>query len=77
MSNPCENKSYRAKFLLSINFDDLEFSSNQNYEFEVPGHFEISEWALEDEAKRQFINEHKDVFVDTDMSIFVLSINKN
>lgn len=76
MNNPCENKSYKAKFLLSINFDDLEFSSNQNYEFEVPGHFDMSEQLLEDEAKRQFINEHRDVFVDTDMSIFVLSINK-
>lgn len=77
MGNPCENKSYRAKFLLSINFDDLEFSSNQNYEFEVPGHFGVDDHCLEEEAKRQFINEHIDVFVDTDMSVIVLSINKN
>lgn len=76
MGNPCENISYRAKFLLSINFDDLEFSSNQNYEFEVPGHFSVDDHCLEEEAKGQFIDEHRDVFVDTDMSIFVLSINK-
>ena len=76
MNNPCENKSYRAKLLLSINFDDLEFSSNQNYEFEVPSHFSVDDHELEEEAKRQFIDEHRDVFIDTDMSIFVLSINK-
>ena len=77
MSNPCENKSYRAKLLLSINFDDLEFSSNQNYEFEVPSHFSNSWDEIEEEGKRQFINEHRDVFVDTDMSIIVMNINKN
>lgn len=77
MNNPCENKSYRAKFLLSINFDDLEFSSNQNYEFEVPGHFSNSWDEIEEEAKRQFINEHKDVFVDTDMSIIIMNVKKN
>ena len=76
MNNPCENKSYRAKLLLSISFDDLEFSSNQNYEFEVPSHFSVDDHCLEEEAKRQFIDEHRDVFIDTDMSIVVLSINK-
>ena len=77
MNNPCKNKSYRAKFLLSINFDDLEFSSMQNYEFEVPGHFSSDDHELEEEAKMQFINEHQDVFIDTDMSIIVVSIKKN
>ena len=76
MENPCENRNYRAKLLLSINFDDLEFSSNQNYEFEVPRYFSVDDDVLEDEVKRQFIDEHRDMFVDTDMSIFVLSINK-
>ena len=77
MNNPCENKSYRAKLLLSIEFDGLEFSSNQNYEFEVPAHFSGSWDEIEEEGKRQFINEHKDVFVDTDMSIIVTNIYKN
>lgn len=75
MNNPCENKSYRAKFLLSINFDGLEFSSKQNYEFEVPGNFYHSD-ELEEEAKIQFINQYKDLFADIDISIIVLSINK-
>ena len=77
MSNPCENKSYRAKLLLSIEFDDLEFSSNQTYEFEIPAHFSSCWDEIEEECKRQFVSEYKDVFIDTDMSIVVLSINKN
>ena len=77
MSNPCENRNYIAKLLLSIEFDDLEFSSIQNYEFEVPGHFS-NEWdELSEEAKRQFVEEHKDVFTDTDMSMVLMSIKKN
>jgi len=77
MENPCENKSYRAKFLLSINFDELEFSSDQNYEFEVPGHFSEDWDYVENESKRQFISNHKDVFLDTDMSIIVMDIKRN
>lgn len=76
MNNPCENKSYRAKLLLSISFDDLEFSSNQNYEFEVPGHYSGDYFEMEEIVKSDFIEKYKDIFLDTDMSIVVLSINK-
>ena len=76
MENPCENRSYRAKLLLSISFDDLEFSSNQNYEFEVPGHYSGDDFEMEEIVKSDFIEKYKDVFLDTDMSIVVLSINK-
>jgi hypothetical protein len=77
MNNPCKNKSYIAKLLLSIEFDNLEFSSIQNYEFEVPGHFSKDWDELGDEAKRQFVEEHRDMFVDTDMSIVLMTIKKN
>ena len=76
MNNPCENKSYRAKLLLSISFDDLEFSSNQNYEFEVPGNYIGDDFEMEEIVKSDFMEKYKDIFLDTDMSIVVLSINK-
>ena len=76
MNNHCENKSYKAKLLLSISFDDLEFSSNQNYEFEVPGNYIGDDFEMEGIVKRDFMEKYKDIFLDTDMSIVVLSINK-
>ena len=76
MNNPCENKSYRAKLLLSISFDDLEFSSSQNYEFEVPGNYSGDDFEMGEIIKNDFMKKYKDVFVDTDISIEVLSINK-
>lgn len=76
MNNPCENKSYRAKLLLSISFDDLEFSSNQIYEFEVPGNYSGDDFEMEEIIKNDFMEKYKDIFIDTDISIEVLSINK-
>lgn len=77
MEDPCKNKSYRAKLLLSIEFNDLEFSSNQNYEFEVSSNFSSDDYELEEEVKRQFINDYRNVFIDTNMSIIIMSIKKN
>ena len=77
MNDPQENISYRANLLLTINFDDIEFTSNvKNYEFEVSGGYKYTENELEDIVKRNFIEEHENVFMDTDLEVVVTSIKK-
>jgi hypothetical protein len=78
MNNPQENISYRANLLLTISFDDIEFTSNiKNYELEVSGDYNYSQFELEDMVKRNFIEEHEDVFMDTDLAVVVTSIKKS
>jgi len=77
MNDPQENISYRANLLLAVSFDDIEFTSNiNNYEFKVSGNYEYTQEMLEDIVKRNFIEEHEDVFMDTDLEVVVTSIKK-
>ena len=76
MNNPCENKSYRAKIKACLELDGLEFSCYEKFEFEVPGYFNSGIGEIEEEAKRQFISNHKNTFLDLDISIVVIDVNK-
>ena len=77
MGDPQENVSYRANLLLTVSFDDIEFTSNiKNYEFEVSGDYNYTQDELESIPRRNFIEEHEDVFMDTDLEVVVTSIKK-
>ena len=77
MNNPQENISYRANLLLTISFDDIEFTSNiKNYELEVSGDYNYSHDELTSMVIRNFTEEHEDVFIDTDLEVVVTSVKK-
>jgi hypothetical protein len=77
MNDPQENISYRANLLLTINFDDIEFTSNiKNYELEVSGDYDYSNDELTSMVIRNFTEEHEGVFMDTDLEVVVTSIKK-
>lgn len=77
MNDPQKNISYSVNLLLTISFDDIEFTSNiKNYEFEVSGDYNYGEEELNNMAKRYFIEEHEDVFMDTDLEVIVTSVKK-
>ena len=77
MSNPQEEIGYAANLLLTVSFDNIEFTSNiKSYEFNVAGGYKHTQDELEDIVKRCFIEEHEDVFMDTDLEVVVTSIKK-
>ena len=77
MNDPREDKSYRARLLISTKISDIEFESEvKNYSFEVAGGYTYTEDELEDIVKSCFILEHEDIFMDMNSEIEVLSIKK-
>jgi len=77
MNNPQEEIGYAANLLLTVSFDDMEFTSTtKNYEFSVSGLYKYLQSELEDIVKRNFIEEHEEVFMDTDLEVVVTSIKK-
>ena len=77
MNDPQKNISYKANLLLTINFDDMEFTSSiNNYKLEVSGDYDYSQWELEDMVIRNFTEEHEDVFMDTDLEVVITSMKK-
>jgi len=77
MNNPQEEIGYAANLLLTVTFDDIFFTSSiKDYEFNVSGLYKYLQSELEDIVKRNFIEEHEEVFMDTDLEVIVTSIKR-
>ena len=76
MSNPCENKSYRAILKIILEIKDLQFSSKYELEFEYEGWKNPTEEELELRAIELFQDKYSECF-DMETSVEVISINKN
>ena len=76
MSNPCENKSYRAILKILLGIEDLQFSTKYELEFEYEGWENPTEEELELRAIELFQDKYSECF-DMETYVNVISINKN
>ena len=77
MSDPREDVTYSANLILTIMFDDIEFTSNvKNYEFEAYGDYKYEEDEIHGIARCCYAEEYYDVFEDVDLEITVTSVKK-
>ena len=76
MNDPREEIDYTANLILTIMFDDIEFTSNvKDYTFTTNGE-RLTEDELEGIARDSFRDKNDDIFEDVDLDIVVTSIKK-
>jgi len=75
VSNPCENKSYKAILKILLEIEDLQFSTKHELEFEYEGWKNPTEEELELRAIELFQEKYSEHF-DMETSVEIISINK-
>ena len=77
MSDPRNDVIYSVNLILTIMFDDIEFTSNvKNYEFEISSDYKFEEGEIYDVAKFCYIEDHSSVFEDVDLEVTVTSVKR-
>lgn len=76
MNNPCENKSYKLKYKILLEIEGFNFSSDNEYEFEIPGNKTLETFDWEEVFREWFYENNKDLF-DYNPSLEIGNIIKN
>lgn len=76
MDNPCENKSYKLKYKILLEIEGFNFSSDNEYEFEIPGDETLETFDWEDVFRDYMYKNHIDLF-DYNPSLEIGNVTKN